>query len=585
MLPKIKNLRLISVSLAGLIFVVVLSYHLAYLNRIYPGIKIAGIDIGNKTKDEAFGILSWEVRQRQVKEIVISGPSKTWNISPESLELSYDVEKSVTLAYQIGRNKNPLKASGEKWQAWTRGMNLPLELGYNQSLLGAKLEEISSSIFIPAINPQIKIFEKRLGGKGTRIVIDPGRNGQEVDKRLLSESLIRNLSYLLPQPITLPIIYTQPALSLEELGKSKIRAEKFLDKSIKLTLEDRSLTLDEKELIELVSPLNGFNQEKIASLAASLSLSFNRPPQNASFRFSEGKVTVFKPARDGIKVLEERFKTELNLLLGKIEKEEAKEQTLAVSFERIPSQVKTEDINNLGISKLLGEGKSFFRGSAASRVHNIILASSKLNGLLIAPGESFSFNLALGEVSQTTGYKEAYIIKEGRTILGDGGGVCQVSTTLFRAALAAGLPIEERHPHAYRVSYYEQNSPVGMDATVFAPSVDLKFKNDTPAYILIQSSLDRQTGTLVFDLYGASDGRVTTISQSRIWDQTPPPPALYQDDPTLPLGTEKQVEKAIWGAKVAFDWKVERGGEVLQEQTFYSNYQPWQAVYLRGIKQ
>jgi len=205
---------------------------------------------------------------------------------------------------------------------------------------------------------------------------------------------------------------------------------------------------------------------------------------------------------------------------------------------------------------------------------------------LIAPAEVFSFNQALGEVSDKTGYKPAYVIKEKKTILDDGGGVCQVSTTLFRAALAAGLPIEERHAHAYRVSYYEQGGfGPGLDATVYAPKIDLKIKNDTPAYILIQTKVDTKNAILTFELYGTSDGRKAIVGKPRVWDQVPPPPDLYQDDPTLPKGEVKQVDFAAWGARTAFDWKVERNGETLQNRTFYANFQPWQAIYLRGTRE
>jgi vancomycin resistance protein YoaR len=188
----------------------------------------------------------------------------------------------------------------------------------------------------------------------------------------------------------------------------------------------------------------------------------------------------------------------------------------------------------------------------------------------------------VGDISLATGYQQAYVIRDGRTVLGDGGGVCQVSTTLFRAILAAGLPIVERHAHSYRVGYYEQDSKPGLDATVFAPSADLKFTNDTSAYILIQSQVDKSKMTLEFDLYGTSDERKAELGKVRVWDVSDPPPDLYEDDPTLPAGTVKQVDYKAWGAKAAFDWKVTRGEEVLQERTFYSNYQPWQAVFLRG---
>lgn len=570
-----KNKKQLSTFTLCLIFVVLLAYHLAYFGRIYPGVNVAGIDLGNKTKNQALNILFQEAQTRKPNEIVISAPSKTWNISLSELELNYDIEKNLKNAYQIGRNKNPFRACLEKWQAWKGKINLPFEYSLNQSTLEEKMEEISQAIFIPAIEPQIKI-------SGKQIIIDPGKDGQEADLKLLQEKIKSNLSQFSLESIPLLIIYTTPKLTPEQLEKTRERAEKFLDKKIKLSLEDQSQTLTEEDLIELVSPWDGFDQEKISSVAANLSSTFNRPPQNAAFQFSEGKVVIFKPAKEGIKIDEEKLKSGLLSLLEKIEKDKIKEETLSIPFAKIPPLIKTGDVNNLGIKELLGKGESFFKGSIASRIHNIVLASSRLNGILISPGEIFSFNRALGEVSQTTGYKEAYVIKEGRTILGDGGGVCQVSTTLFRAVLSAGLPVEERHPHAYRVSYYEQGFFPGLDATVWDPTADLKFKNDTPVFILIQTLVDAKNKKLVFELYGTSDGRISEIGKSKVWDQVPPPPDLYQDDPTLPAGTIKQIDWKAWGAKVAFPWKVTRGGEVLQERTFYSNYQPWQAIFLRG---
>ena len=167
--------------------------------------------------------------------------------------------------------------------------------------------------------------------------------------------------------------------------------------------------------------------------------------------------------------------------------------------------------------------------------------------------------------------------------MGDGGGVCQVSTTLFRAALAAGLPIAERQAHSYRVSYYENDSSPGIDATVYSPYPDFKIKNDTSAHILIQTNFNPKTTTLDFEFYGASDGRVSAVTKPKVWDSVPPPPDLYQDDPNLPAGVLKQINGKAAGAKVAFDYKVTRGKEVLQDRTFYSIYRPWQALYLRGV--
>ena len=142
------------------------------------------------------------------------------------------------------------------------------------------------------------------------------------------------------------------------------------------------------------------------------------------------------------------------------------------------------------------------------------------------------------------------------------------------------MPIVAWKNHSYRVRYYENDSKPGFDATVYAPRTDFKFKNDTPAHILVQSSISGTILTITF--YGKKDGRVATVSESRVWEVAPPPEALYKDDPTIPKGQTKQVDFSAWGAKAAFDYKVVRNGEVLQERTFTSVYRPWQAVYLVG---
>jgi len=440
---------------------------------------------------------------------------------------------------------------------------------------------IAAQIYIPAIEPTIKVSEATPSGQTSRITIEQGKDGQEVDKRKLFSLINYQFAAANFQAVDLPLIKISPTLTPQQIENTRQRAEKFLDKKLILTTEQTNWELKEEDLIEFLSFTNGFDQDKIASWSASLAVSINRSPQNATFQFSEGKVVEFHPAKEGKNLDQKKTVDLIAQNLAKLEQGE-KEITLELPTTTTPPNIKTADVNNLGIKEIIGKGISYFRGSIPSRIHNIQLASSKLNGILIPPGETFSFNQSLGEVSQLTGYKEAYIIKEGRTILGDGGGVCQVSTTFFRAALNAGLPILERHAHAYRVSYYEQSSDVGLDATVFDPTADLKIKNDTPTHILIQTQVDTKKNTLIFELYGTSDGRKVTISKSRIWDQAPPPPDLYQDDPTLPPGKVKQIDWKAWGAKVAFDYKVERNGEILQNRTFYSNYRPWQAIYLRG---
>lgn len=308
---------------------------------------------------------------------------------------------------------------------------------------------------------------------------------------------------------------------------------------------------------------------------------YGKPAKNALFQFDSGRVSSFRPEENGLKIETTQILNELDHAINNLNsKVETINLDLKVSV--IKPEISLTQINNFGIEELIGEGKSDFTHSIGERIYNLTLASTKFNGILIPAGKELSFNEEVGDISSLTGYKPAYIIKNGKTILGDGGGVCQVSTTLFRAALNTGLPILERQSHDYRVGYYENDSQPGMDATVFAPSPDLKIKNNTPASILIQTEIDNNNNLLIFRLYGKKDNRKVEISPVRVWDSQPPPSPRYQEDPTLKRGVTRQIDFAAWGAKTAFDYRVYQNGKIEFEKTFLSNYRPWAAVFLTG---
>lgn len=325
-----------------------------------------------------------------------------------------------------------------------------------------------------------------------------------------------------------------------------------------------------------------YSQNKLDNYLSDFRNNKEKKAIDALFKFENGRVILFTPSQDGLKIDDDILYRRLQDFGPKIMSQTKGNVSILIPLKVLKPTVTTEDTNNLGIKELIGLGTSHFAHSIPGRIYNITLASSKFNGILVAPDEIFSFDKILGDVSSYTGYKQAYIIQNGKTILGDGGGVCQVSTTLFRAILNAGLPVIERHAHSYRVGYYEQDMGPGFDATVYYPSVDLKFKNDTGHYILIQTQADPYNMELSFSLYGTSDGRTISISNPVITNQTSAPPDLYQDDPTLPKGEVKQVDFAANGADVYFTRVVKKDGKIMLFDKFISNFQPWQAVYLRG---
>lgn len=328
-----------------------------------------------------------------------------------------------------------------------------------------------------------------------------------------------------------------------------------------------------------------YSQESTITALRSLKEKIDKNPIDAQFKFENNRVTTFKTSSNGQTIDMEKLNQIIkDKMLTIITNPKSQKMIISVPIKIIIPNITTEKANNLGIKELIGEGHSLFFHSIPGRIYNVNLGASRINGVIIAPNETFSFDKALGDVSSLTGYKQAYIIQNGHTILGDGGGICQVSTTFFRAILDAGLPIVERHAHAYRVGYYEENSPPGIDATIFTPSVDLKFKNDTGHSILVQSVIDLNNLSLDFYFYGTKDGREVTMTTPVVTSQTAPPPPLYEDDPNLPVGQIQQTDFEAWGANVYFTRTVTKNGKVIISDTFSSRYQPWQAVFRRGTK-
>ena len=183
-------------------------------------------------------------------------------------------------------------------------------------------------------------------------------------------------------------------------------------------------------------------------------------------------------------------------------------------FDQIEPEITLDKINNLGITTLLGQGESDYGHSSQSRIHNIKVGMTKFNGVILKPGEKFSFNELLGEVDERNGYLAELVIKGGKLIYEYGGGLCQVATTVFRAAIMSGLDITERKPHSFPVQYY---NPQGFDATIYPGVVDLKFINNTEAHILIQTKL--VGSKLVIEIYGSKNEQKVEIKGPFQYDQ------------------------------------------------------------------
>ena len=287
-----------------------------------------------------------------------------------------------------------------------------------------------------------------------------------------------------------------------------------------------------------------FNSSETRKYLENLSENVNLEPIDAKLKMEDGRVTTFVKSRNGVSLDIDKSIEILKEEASKIANDEPVE-TINLSFNIAKPEVYEGDINNLGIKELIGIGESDFKGSTKSRIHNIKAAVSKFDGLLIGPGEEFSFVKNLGDVDAENGYLPELVIKSNVTEPEFGGGICQVSTTMFRAAIHSGLEITARKNHAYPVQYY---NPQGMDATVYIPWPDLRFINNTPGHILIQSEIEDTE--LTFEFYGTDDERKTEIDGPHITQRNP--------DGSM---------KAYFIQKV-----IDNKGDIILNETFNSSY-------------
>jgi vancomycin resistance protein YoaR len=571
-----KKWRILGYWIMGVGLGIVVTYGLlrvVWKGKVYANTYVGSIEVSLLTKEQAREKLKLANDNIELKLVFNQGeyviPGGWWEL---------DLEESVNRAYAAGRRMGFRQAitilKGERvvvapWILIDQG-----ELERWVENIMEEAEDLPREANIVFANDKIKI--------------ENGADGKIVNRELLKEMIKDKIEQVEDGEIEIPLRDVARELNQAEMDALSSLATDLASKKVVIIVDEAQVRLGGEKLVTLLNTKPQvseiFDELFVESLTAGLAKTYERESENARLVFEGGRARDFAPGKDGLLFDREINKQEIIEGLKQLVTDEKDEVEIALSLIYTPPLISTAEANELGIEERLGRGESYYVGSIAGRVHNVGLTSKKITGTIVAPGEEFSFNKAVGEISGATGFAPAYVIKNGRTELGDGGGVCQVSTTVFRAAMSAGLPITERWPHAYRVSYYEQKSSPGLDATIYAPSKDLRFLNDTSGHILVQIIDDPSLRHLIVDIYGSDDGRVSEISKPLMWGVTPPPPDLYQDDPTLPEGQVKQVDWSAWGAKTSFDYKVRREGEILFEKTFNSSYRAWQNVYLRGTK-
>lgn len=574
----------------GAVILWTVGFQLMYAGRIFPGVSIAGVDLSGLSPTEAALKLNQTLSYPYAGKIVLRDGDKVWVVTPAQVGMAFDASSSAQAAYQLGRSGGLFASLDGQLRARSKGAEVSPVILFDQRVAHQYLQALSVEVDREIVEASLKV-------EGTDVIAVPGQIGRTLDVESTLVFLSAQMQTFRDGEVPLVVHEQQPEI-VDVSAQTEI-ARRVLSQPLRLYIANARegdpgpWIYDVQSLANMLIvrrvEIDGGSEIQVALDTAQLreiligiATQVDRGSENARFYFDDTsrQLVLIQNAKVGRVVDTEASIEAINdaLLLG--------EHNIALQIvEEQPSVTDSSTAEQLGITELVSSQTSYFYGSSAERIQNIQTAASRFHGVMIAPGETFSMGDALGDVSLDNGFAEALIIYGGRTIKGVGGGVCQVSTTLFRTVFFGGYPVVERYSHAYRVSYYEQTSSgardsnlAGLDATVYFPLVDFKFTNDSPYWILMETYVSSDARTITWKMYSTSDNRNVT------WETTGPqnvvsaPEPLFQESEELKAGQIEQVDWAANGADVTVTRTVWKNGAVYFNDQFKTHYEPWQAI-------
>jgi vancomycin resistance protein YoaR len=560
--------------------------NLVYSDQALPGVTVQGQPVAGMNGASISATLSerYELFFEQPVALVYAG--QTWEPALEDLGARLDTDAVAAAALSAGRHGDPITRLRELWSLWRRGLDITPRVVVDQQALQSYLLGLAPSIERPPENAALSIAAARVVGTpstaGVQLLVDATANDVLIALRDLSSSEV---------PIRTRSL--DPGVGDVALVAAQARAAELLESPLELRRGEQSWVWTPDRLAELlvVEPVEGtldvrIDQERLARSVEGLAQLVDTGTAEPRLRFADGAVQIIEEGQPGWRLRQEDAAEQIgNLLLSPA----PVTRTLTLPVDELQPQITAESLGSLGIAELVGEGRSSFAGSAQYRITNIIAGARRMDGVLIAPGEEFSFNRQLGEVNAENGFVEGYAIIGNRTQLEWGGGVCQVSTTVFRSAFWAGVPITERHAHAFYISWYDRfglgpyGDGQGLDAAIYTGVSDLKFVNDSGNWLLMQTEVDEAAQILTVRLYGTRLDREVRLEGPVVTNEVrAPAEPVYVDDPTLPRGTVRQSDTARSGRDIIVERViVQHGAEVSREQ-FLTRFRAWPNIFVRG---
>jgi vancomycin resistance protein YoaR len=562
-----------------------LSVRLAYAGRAYPGVAAAGVNVAGMNRGQIETALTQRLTYPDSGLIVFQDGSRLWEAHPIELGVLVDIPRMAERALAVGRTGSLAQELTAQVRAWAQGETIPPIVLFDQRVAAVYLSDLATEIDRPTVEAALVL-------RGLTVDMIPGQIGRRVDVNATLEDLVPVVTRFHDAAVPLTILELPPEVFDASAQADVARA--MLSQPLSLLAEGADpLSLQPEEMASMMRFGRAgqgpqarievtLDADALGAFLSPLAPDLERPAENARFIFNDD-TRLLDLLREPVIGRTLDVPASIQAINDGLN---AGTHQIPLVFQSIQPEVGSEATGEeLGITENVVAISTYFAGSSPSRIQNITTASQRFHGLLVAPGETLSMAEVLGDISLDTGYAEALIIFGDRTINGVGGGVCQVSTTLFRAAFFGGYQIDERYPHAYRVLYYEQRcalspSCAGFDATVFAPLVDFRFTNDSPYWLLLETYI--YGNQLLWKIYSTSDGREVQYSSTGLTDVVEHPEALYRENPDLDQGEIRQVDYAADGADVVVTRTVTRNGSVIHQDRFSTHYLPWRAIYEFG---
>lgn len=547
--------------------------------QFYPGARAENIDLSGFTRGQGNAVLRATFASFEQDALTLTFEDRTWNASLGDLGMAIDYDAMLDQAWALGRDDGVV---GRYAVLLDQGAdrNVPLILTQRAETLDAYLTNIAGEIAVPSRNA-------RLVRRGSEIQILADQTGAELDTEKARADVLAAVTHATPSEIALSTVEIPPEVTAADLEGAKEDAVVLVSDPIVIQRGDSSWEIGPGDLTAaLIIPKDGsarLDPATIAPILDNIAAEARQEPANAVLGW-DGGLYVVENDKDGREVNVARL-SELVVAAAATQ-----DRTIKLPMEPIKAEVRGDNRETLGIAGLIEEGSSSFAGSSEARAENVRIASEHISYKLIAPGELFSFNDNLGPISKERGFVEGKIISGEWTTDDLGGGVCQVSTTVFRAALKAGLPFDEWNPHTWRLAFYEADgSWPGMDAAIFQPNdpneweADLSFTNTTDSWMLLQMIVDGETA--IAQLFGAELDYTVEIDPPTVGKPIPPPrKPVEKENPKLRKGERNKVQNAAPGVKVELTRRLLRDGQVIDSGVFESAYEPQSEVWEVGPK-